>query len=40
LYFLSGGDEKAFDTSEGVPWLYEEQYLDVHRIVDGRPPKH
>ncbi|PVH77044.1 hypothetical protein DL98DRAFT_639076 [Cadophora sp. DSE1049] len=34
LYFLSGKDEKALDTSEGVPWLYEKQYLNVHRIVD------
>lgn len=36
LYFLSDRDEKALDTSEGVPWLYEKQYLEVHRIVDGK----
>ncbi len=36
LYFLSGRDEKALDTSEGVPWLYEKQYLPVHRIIDGK----
>jgi gamma-glutamylcyclotransferase len=36
LYFLSGADEKALDTSEGVPWLYEKQYLHVHRVVGGK----
>ncbi|KAK0103104.1 hypothetical protein ONS95_000720 [Cadophora gregata] len=36
LYFLTGKDEKALDTSEGVPWLYEKHYLDVHRIVNGK----
>jgi gamma-glutamylcyclotransferase len=35
-YFLSGRDEKALDTSEGVPWLYVKPYLDVHRVVDGK----
>ncbi|KAG4437957.1 hypothetical protein IFR05_006538 [Cadophora sp. M221] len=36
LYFLSGKDEQSLDLSEGVPWLYEKQYLDLHRVTDGR----
>lgn len=36
LYFLSHRDEVALDTSEGVPWLYEKQYLDIHRMVNGK----
>jgi len=39
LYFLSGRDETALDTSEGVPWLYEKQYLNFYRIIDGRKKK-
>ncbi|CZS90196.1 hypothetical protein WAI453_004287 [Rhynchosporium graminicola] len=36
LFFLMGKDENALDLSEGVPWLYEKQYLDVHRITAGK----
>ena len=32
LCFLSKRDEMALDESEGVPWLYEKQYLKVERM--------
>ena len=35
LCFLSSRDEAALDESEGVPWLYEKQILNVRRISQG-----
>jgi gamma-glutamylcyclotransferase len=37
LYFLSPRDEAGLDESEGVPWLYEKQNLEVERLgPDGK----
>lgn len=36
LFFLSPRDEAGLDHSEGVPWLYEKQYLECERVqLDG-----
>ncbi|KAK5748435.1 hypothetical protein LTS12_021510 [Elasticomyces elasticus] len=37
LFFLSPRDEAGLDESEGVPWLYDKQTLEVERIgADGK----
>lgn len=32
VFFLSPRDEAGLDESEGVPWLYQKQWLNVQRI--------
>ncbi|KAK4897203.1 hypothetical protein LTR27_005096 [Elasticomyces elasticus] len=34
-FFLSPRDEAGLDESEGVPWLYDKQTLEVERIDAG-----
>ncbi|KAK5723448.1 hypothetical protein LTR15_005146 [Elasticomyces elasticus] len=37
LFFLSPRDEAGLDESEGVPWLYDKETLEVERIgADGK----